>query len=110
MYAGFIEDALDPVISAVSALEMALVIGARKRKPGLEILERLLRQGGIRVMPFDSDQLRLAQEAWWLYGKGRHPAALNLGDCCSYALAKVTRKPLLYKGSDFGQTDIASVC
>jgi ribonuclease VapC len=110
LYAGLIEDALDPVISAVSVLETALVIGARKRKPGLEILERLLQQGSIRVMPFDSDQVLLAQEAWWQYGKGRHPAGLNLGDCCSYALAKATQRPLLYKGGDFRQTDIERVC
>ena len=72
IYAAAIEDAADPQMSAVSALEVALVIGARKREPGR-----------IRIVAFDSEQLSLARDAWWRYGKGRHPAGLNLGDCCS---------------------------
>jgi ribonuclease VapC len=63
----------------------------------------------LRVIPFDGEQLRLAREAWWNYGKGRHSPGLNLGDCCSYALAKAANEALLYKGDDFRKTDIRPV-
>lgn len=108
-YAEAIEDTPDTQMSSVSALEVALVIRARKREPGLARLDRFMEKSRIRVVPFDTEQLRLAREAWWNYGKGRHPAGLNLGDCCSYALAKVTNDALLYKGDDFGQTDVRGV-
>ncbi|MBM3745797.1 MAG: type II toxin-antitoxin system VapC family toxin [Acidobacteria bacterium] len=108
-YANVIEAAADPLMSAVSVLEVTLVIGARKREPGLAALERFLQEGRIRVVAFDGEQLRLAKEAWWNYGKGRHLAALNLGDCCSYALSKAFGKPLLYKGEDFPRTDVRGV-
>ena len=108
-YADAIEDAPDPKISAVGALEVTLVIGARKREPGLDMMDRFMERSRIRVIPFDGEQLRLAREAWWDYGKGRHSAGLNLGDCCSYALAKATDEALLYKGDDFRRTDIPRV-
>jgi ribonuclease VapC len=108
IYASAIEEADDPQMSAVSALEISLVIGARKREPGLAALDRFLEASRIRVVAFDGEQLRLAREAWWSYGKGRHPAALNLGDCCSYALAKMSGRMLLYKGDDFRRTDVLS--
>ena len=107
-YAGIIEDASDAEMSAVSLLEVTLVIGSRKREPGLALLDRFLAVSGIRVSAFDQQQWTLAREAWWRYGKGRHAASLNLGDCCSYALAKAAGKPLLYKGDDFRQTDLPS--
>ncbi len=62
----------------------------------------------ILVEPFTHVQAELAIQAFTKYGKGRHPAALNFGDCCAYALAKALNLPLLYKGNDFVQTDIAS--
>ena len=105
-YANAIEDAADPKMSSVSALEVALVIAARKREPELAAWDRSMERSRIRVFPFDQEQLRLAREAWWKYGKGRHVAGLNLGDCCSYALAKATGEVLLYKGDDFRKTDI----
>jgi ribonuclease VapC len=108
-YADTIENAADPQMSTVSALEVALVIGARKREQGLAAMGRFLEKGSIQVVAFDHQQLSLAKEAWWKYGKGRHAAALNLGDCCSYALAKVSGKPLLYKGNDFSKTDVRSI-
>jgi len=58
------------------------------------------------IIPFDASQARLATRAWQCYGKGNHPARLNFGDCCAYALAKHLGQPLLYKGEDFSQTDI----
>ena len=75
-----------------------MVIGARKREAGLAVLERFLREGRIRIVAFDAEQRQQAQKAWWEYGKGRHPAGLNLGDCCTYALAKTSGEVLLYKG------------
>jgi ribonuclease VapC len=56
--------------------------------------------------PFTADQAELARQAWRRFGKGNHPAGLNLGDCCAYALAKTSGEPLLCKGNDFVQTDI----
>jgi ribonuclease VapC len=60
-------------------------------------------------MPLDSRQAQAAVRAWRKFGKGRHPAQLNLGDCCVYALAKVSHEPVLRKGADFARTDIALV-
>ena len=92
-YAATIEEAADPQMSAVSALELALVIGARKSEAGLAALDRFMDRSRIRVVAFDAEQSQLAPEAW---GKGRHTAGLNPGDCCSYALAKASREMLLY--------------
>ena len=61
------------------------------------------------MIPFDETQLAFAVDAFRRYGKGRHKAALNLGDCCAYGLAKALDEPLLFKGDDFSQTDVASV-
>ena len=63
-------------------------------------------KASISVLPVDVDQAHLARQAFRQYGKGRHPAGLNFGDCISYALAKSLAQPLLYKGQDFSQTDI----
>lgn len=108
-YAGAVEEIASPLISAVSALEVSLGIGARKGEKGLAALNRFFERSGIQIIAFDLEQLQLAKEAWWRYGKGRHAAGLNLGDCCSYALAKATGKRLLYKGDDFGRTDVRGV-
>lgn len=108
-YATAIEESADPEISTVSALEVALVIGARKREAGLAALDRFMERGRIRVVAFDAEQSRIARPAWWRYGKGRHAAGLNLGDCCSYALAKASGQILLYKGDDFRQTDLRGI-
>jgi ribonuclease VapC len=108
-YAATIEEAEDLEMSAVSALEVTLVIGARKRERGLAALDRFMDTSRIRIVAFDNEQLRLARDAWDRYGKGRHPAGLNLGDCCSYALAKLRGETLLYKGNDFGKTDVRGV-
>jgi ribonuclease VapC len=105
-YAEAMENAPDPQMSAVSALEVTLVIGARKRESGLAALDRFMQSSRIQVVPFDAVQMQLARTAWWSFGKGRHAAGLNLGDCCSYALAKATGDMLLYKGADFSKTDV----
>jgi len=106
VFAAAIEDAEDAQKFAVSALEVSLVIGARKSSAGLRVWERFLKASDIRIVAFDADQLRIATNAWWVYGKGRHQAGLNLGDCCTYALAKSTGDALLYKGEDFRRTDL----
>ena len=108
-YSQIIESAENAKMSTVSLLEVTLVIGARKRENGITLLNHFLLKSGIEIIAFDFQQLLIAKDAWWQFGKGRHPAALNLGDCCSYALAKSLGRPLLYKGGDFPQTDINGV-
>ncbi len=61
----------------------------------------------VRIVPFTDKQARIARRAFLLYGRGRHPAGLNFGDCMAYALAKETGEELLFKGADFGLTDVA---
>ena len=72
-------------------------------------LDLLLHHAQIQPVALNEEQMELARLAWRRYGKGRHPAGLNIGDCCSYALSKCSGEPLLYKGEDFIQTDIESV-
>jgi ribonuclease VapC len=97
------------LLSAVSALEAAIVIETKKGPPGGRELDLLIHRAGIEVVPMTADQVDLAREAYRRFGKGRHPAGLNLGDCCAYALARQSGAPLLFKGSDFARTDIARV-
>ncbi|HEX7183542.1 MAG TPA: type II toxin-antitoxin system VapC family toxin [Thermoanaerobaculia bacterium] len=103
--------AVDPkrLVSAVSALETAIVIHTRKGPAGVRELDLLIHAAALTVVHFDSDQVLLARAAYETYGKGRHSAALNLGDCCSYALARTSGQPLLFKGNDFSQTDVPAV-
>lgn len=96
-------------LSAVSALECALVLTVKKGGKALTELDLFLSRANIETVAFDEEQSRIARRAFIRYGKGRHPAALNFGDCCVYALAKFLEKPLLFKGADFAQTDIARV-
>ena len=97
------------IMSSFSLLEAGIVIEARKGESGGRELDILLHRINIEIIPFTSEQTQLAQEAWRRFGKGRHPAKLNIGDCCSYALAKYSGEPLLFKGNDFNQTDITTV-
>lgn len=94
-------------MSAASLLEASIVIEARKGEEGARDLDLLVYRSGIEIVPFDDEQAEVARLAWRRYGKGRHSAGLNLGDCFSYALAKVTGSALLYIGKDFSQTDLA---
>jgi ribonuclease VapC len=97
------------LVSALSALEAAIVIHARKGPTGTRELDLLLHSAGVTVVSLDADQVLLARSAYEKYGKGRHPAALNLGDCCSYALSLSSGEPLLFKGHDFSQTNVTAV-
>jgi len=94
-------------MSAVCHLEASIVAEARKGQAGAKACANLLAQAGVEVVAFDASQAEVALDAWRRYGKGRHPASLNLGDCASYALAAVSNEALLFKGGDFAKTDIA---
>lgn len=107
-FRNLIADASMLKVSAVSVLEASLILEGRLRPEASRELDLLLRDTGFEVVPFDEQQVRLARRAWRRYGKGNHPAGLNLGDCASYALSKVTGEPLLFKGNDFSQTDVVS--
>ncbi|SJM93633.1 Ribonuclease VapC [Crenothrix polyspora] len=100
-------DADELYLSAVSLVETAMVIEYKKGKSGADKLDELLAELTPTIVEFDQQQAALARMAWREYGKGRHPAKLNFGDCCSYALAKHLNQSLLFKGNDFSQTDIA---
>ncbi|RLA96224.1 MAG: type II toxin-antitoxin system VapC family toxin [Deltaproteobacteria bacterium] len=103
--------ARDPVrlISTFSALETGIVIEVRKGEAGGREFDLLLHRARIEIVPMNVEQYEIAREAWRIYGKGRHPAGLNIGDCCSYALAKYSGEPLLFKGEDFSKTDVPAV-
>jgi len=104
-----IRDADVREISSCAIVEAASVlIGLHPQATdeAVDILETFIRRLAITVTPFDAEQARRAVEARLRFGKGRHPARLNLGDCFSYALAKTRKAPLLYVGDDFTRTDI----
>jgi ribonuclease VapC len=94
-----------PVMSAASNVELAIV--ARSRGAGARALvDALLEELAITVVPLTVAQAHLAADAFGSFGRGRHKARLNFGDCFAYALAKQRREPLLFKGNDFSQTDL----
>lgn len=97
------------LISAFSALETGIVIETKKGEAGNREFELLLHKAKIEIVPFDADQCEIAMSAWRTYGKGQHPAGLNIGDCCSYALAQYSGESLLFKGVDFSKTDVPQV-
>jgi len=103
--------AADPrrLISAFTALETSVVIEAKKGEAGGREFDLLLHNARIEIVAMNAEQFELARHAWRIFGKGRHPAGLNIGDCCSYGLAKYSGEPLLFKGDDLSQTDIPSV-
>jgi ribonuclease VapC len=93
-------------LSAATLLELSIVTEVRHGAEGIRELDLYLATAGIETLAVDRDQALLAREAFRRFGKGRHRAALNFGDCFSYALAKALDEPLLFKGGDFGLTDI----
>jgi ribonuclease VapC len=97
------------LLSAANFLEASIVIESRKGETGGRELDLLLYRAAIEVVAVDQDQAEVARLAWRRFGKGRHPAGLNYGDCFAYALAKTRRLPLLFDGDDFSQTDIEAV-
>ncbi len=95
-------------IGAPTALEAAIVLSARWRLDARRLLLDFLREAEAEVVPFGVEHFEAALDAFLKYGKGRHPAALNFGDCLAYAVAEVAGLPLLFTGNDFAKTDIAS--
>lgn len=102
-----IESTSSCLMSMANFVEASLVIENSRGYDGLRDFDLFLATASIELVPVDLSQAHLARQAFHRFGKGRHPAALNFGDCFSYALAKQTNLPLLFKGSDFTQTDIA---
>ena len=95
------------LMSAPSVLEACLVVESELGEQGARELDFLLLKASIETIPFTEEQLQVARHACREYGKGRHPAGLNFGDCFSYALSRTSDEPLLFKGDDFSQTDVA---
>lgn len=93
-------------MSAPSWLETAMVATARRGAAGSKEFQALVERLGIEIVPCDEAQTKAAYAAWLRFGKGRHPASLNFGDCFSYSLAKLRGEPLLFKGEDFSKTDL----
>lgn len=96
-------------ISAATVVECGIVIEARRGDAGGRDLDLLLHRLAVEIVPVDERQAELARSAWRRFGKGRHPAALNFGDCFSYALAQSTGEDLLFIGDDFARTDVSAV-
>jgi ribonuclease VapC len=106
VFARAVADDPQKLISAFNSLETGIVVEARKGEAGGRELDLLLHRAQIDIVPMNAEQAELARAAWRKFGKGNHPAGLNIGDCCAYALAKYSGEPLLFKGNDFSQTDI----
>jgi ribonuclease VapC len=96
------------LMSAATRVELGMVIEARYGAPGRELADRFLRDVAVELVAVDAGTADRALSAWRRYGKSRHPAALNFGDCFSYALAEDTGFPLLCTGNDFTATDLAT--
>lgn len=107
-YADAIAAAATAALSAASYVELAIVSLSRGARGRAE-LEATLADAAIEIVPVTLEQARVAAGAYERYGKGRHGAALNFGDCFAYALAKARGEPLLFKGTDFGLTDVSRV-
>lgn len=93
-------------IGAPTLTETSIVVAARTRKAMTGVVEGLVEEMRIAVVPFGEIEWRAAREAYLRFGRGRHPAALNFGDCLAYATARVARDALLFVGTDFSKTDI----
>jgi ribonuclease VapC len=102
-----IRDAPAVAVGAPTLVEAAVVLAGRRGGSRVAQLAGFLERATVVVIPFGVDHWRVAGEAWLRFGKGRHPAALNLGDCFAYATARVAGRPLLCKGEDFSKTDLA---
>jgi ribonuclease VapC len=94
------------LVSAVTKLETGMIMIGRRGLAAAEEVERLLARVSARIVPFDEHQADIARDAFARYGKGRHRAGLNFSDCAAYALAIAEAEPLLFKGTDFGATDV----
>jgi ribonuclease VapC len=94
------------LMSAASVFETGIVLENRRGEIAAREFDLFVLRANIEIVSVDSEQAELARSAWRRYGKGRHPAALNFGDCFAYALAKSSGEPILAKGTDFLRTDL----
>jgi ribonuclease VapC len=101
----------DPIklVSAATVLEASIVIESRLGDAGGRELDLLLHKADVEIVAVTVDQVDVARDAYREFGKGRHPAGLNFGDCFAYALAKTVGEPLLFCGDDFAKTDVDRV-
>ena len=97
------------LLPATCLLEARIVLVARRDERSVNDLDLWMLKAGVDVVPVDGDLVDLATQAWLVFGKGRPPAGLNFADCLSYALAKRSGEPLLFKGEDFSKTDLRRV-
>ena len=95
------------LLPASCLLETSMILLGRRGPQGVNDLDIYVYRGGVEIVPFTIPQAQIARVAFARFGKGRHAAGLNFGDCMSYAAAKETGEELLFKGTDFAQTDIA---
>jgi ribonuclease VapC len=93
-------------IGAPTLVETGIVLSVRLGRDARPLLARLLQEAGLTVVPFGEPHWRAAIDAYGRFGKGRHPAALNFGDCLTYAVARLAKQPLLCVGNDFSRTDL----
>jgi ribonuclease VapC len=107
-YTRLIHDAGRCLISAGTFLELSIVIERQAGPEAARQCDMFFRRAGIIIEPFTVEQAHIARQAFHDFGKGRHRAGLNFGDCFAYALAKITGEPLLFKGKDFKKTDIVA--
>ena len=105
LYAAAIDGGSPRLLSSINAFEASVVVESRKGVHGGRELDLLLHRARVDIVPFTRDHFELARKAWRNYGKGNHPAGLNLADCCAYALTKSSGEPLLFKGQGFSLTD-----
>jgi len=108
LYARALAEADSCRMSAANFVEAAIVVDTQTKDKGSRQFDAFFRRAGIAIEPVSEEQAHVARQAYADFGKGRHPASLNFGDCFAYALAKVTGEPLLFKGKDFKKTDIIS--
>ena len=108
LYTQLIHDADRCLISAANILELSIVIESQIGPEASRQCDAFFRRADIIIEAFTAEQAHLARQAFLDFGKGRHSAGLNFGDCFAYALAKITGEPLLFKGEDFKKTDIRS--
>jgi ribonuclease VapC len=106
VYTKMIHDADRCRMSAANFVELAMVIEGQLGPEAGRQCDMFFRRADIVIEPVTVEQAHLARQGFLDFGKGRHPAALNFGDCFAYALAKATGEPLLYKGMDFSKTDV----
>lgn len=96
------------LISAAALVETSIVLESRHGEAATRELDLAIARAGVMIEAVTAEQAEMARQAWRRFGKGRHPAGLNYGDCFSYALARITGESLLFKRNDFAQTDVTS--